>query len=128
MPDKKMGKKQKDTLKKLLMEIKENILHDIRNMTAGNGDGGDQHDDLPQGHGLHMADFATDMYDREFALGLASNDRELLQKVETALKKMEDDSYGLCSHCHQPIPSVRLEAIPYVETCLGCQEKIEQGS
>ena len=34
-----------------------------------------------------MADLATDSYDREFSLGLASNDRDLLAQINDALKK-----------------------------------------
>ena len=127
MTEKKPNKKQKDNYKKSLIAIKENIVHDIKNMTGGNSsDSKELVEELAGGHGLHMADFATDMYDREFNLGLASNDRELLQKVDKALKRIEEDSYGLCVDCQQAIPAARLEAIPYVETCLKCQEKIEQ--
>ncbi len=126
MTEKKLGKRQKDQFKKVLIEIKENILHDIKNMTGSNGESSEPSEELSGGHGLHMADFATDMYDREFNLGLASNDRELLQKVDNALKRMEDDNYGICVECQEVIPAARLEAIPYVETCLKCQEKLEQ--
>jgi RNA polymerase-binding protein DksA len=95
-------------------------------MTTGNGSDSEKGpEEVPVGHGLHMADVATDMYDREFNLGLASNDRELLQKVQKALKRLEEDNYGICTECNHAIPPARLEAIPYVETCLKCQEKIE---
>lgn len=72
-----------------------------------------------------MADVATDMYDREFSLGLASNEREVLQRVDLALRKIEDKSFGMCIECSKPIVEARLKAIPYVETCLKCQEKLE---
>ncbi|HPN57003.1 MAG TPA: TraR/DksA family transcriptional regulator [Candidatus Omnitrophota bacterium] len=121
------NKKQKDVYRKSLLEIKEKIVHDIKNMTGGkSSESKEPLEEFSGGHGLHMADFATDMYDREFTLGLASNDRELLQKVDKALKRIEEDNYGLCVECQQPISEVRLEAIPYVETCLQCQEKLEQ--
>lgn len=129
MTEKKMNKKQKDDYRKLLLGIKEDILHDIKNMTAGNSsDSKEAQNETSVGHGLHMADVATDMYDREFTLGLASNDRELLGKVDKALKRMEDETYGQCIHCNKLIPEARLEAIPYVETCLQCQEKLETKS
>jgi len=65
------------------------------------------------------------MYDREFNLGLESTEREVLQKIEQALKRIDDKIFGACSECEKPIPLVRLNAIPYVETCLKCQEEIE---
>ena len=108
------------------MKIKEETLNDIKQMSSDNSvTQKDVSGEASSGHALHMADVATDMYDREFSLGLASNDRELLYKVEGALKRIEDHSFGLCNECRKPITIARLKALPYVETCLKCQEKIE---
>ena len=80
MNSKGMDKKQLAEFQKQLVELREKILHDIKNMSAVNSaDHKDTTGDV-SGHALHMADVATDMYDREFNLGLASNDRELLLK------------------------------------------------
>ena len=126
MNSKSMDKKQLAEFQKQLVELREKILHDIKNMSAVNSaDHKDTTGDV-SGHALHMADVATDMYDREFNLGLASNDRELLFKIEGALKRVESRAFGLCSHCHKPVPLVRLKAIPYAETCLKCQEELEK--
>jgi DnaK suppressor protein len=128
MPDKKMEKKQLELFKKSLLKIKEDIVHDIKNMNSVNSvDNKDVMGDI-SGHALHMADVATDMYDREFTLGLASNDREILNKIEDALKRLGDKSFGLCIRCKKPITLARLKAIPYVETCLKCQEQLEKKS
>ena len=125
MPDKKMDKKAREQYRKTLLKIKEEISHDIRQMASDNSaDKKDTQGDV-SGHALHMADVASDMYDREFSLGLASNDRELLHKVDMALKRIEQKKFGFCTECHKPIPVIRLKAIPYAETCLKCQEKIE---
>ena len=124
MPVKKLDKKKLDYYKKLLMKLKESFMHDITNMSkdpgSHNGDSGDI-----SGHVLHMADVATDMYDREFNLGLASSEREVLGKIEQALKRIEEKTFGACMECEKSIPSARLKALPYTETCLKCQEKIE---
>ena len=108
--------------KKLLFKIKEQITGDIRGLSDENtGSGNDRGGDV-SGHALHMADVATDMYDREFTLGLAANDRELLHQVNEALERIEDGNYGLCITCKKPIPATRLKAIPHAQTCLKCQE------
>ena len=124
MPGKSLDKKKLDYYKKLLLKLKESFLHDITNMSkdpgSQNGDSGDI-----SGHVLHMADVATDMYDREFNLGLASSEREVLNKIEQALKRIDEKSFGACVECEKPIPTARLKALPYTETCLKCQEKIE---
>ena len=109
------------------MKLKANIAQDINSMSKNPGSNGDDSRDV-SGHVLHMADVATDMYDREFNLGLASNEREVLQRIESALKKIDAKEFGLCSACGKKIAVARLKAIPYVENCLKCQEKIEEGA
>ncbi len=124
MPAKKLDKKKLEYYKKLLLTLKESFVHDINNMAkdpgSQNGDSGDI-----SGHVLHMADVATDMYDREFNLGLASSEREVLHRIDQALKRIEEKTFGACTECEKTIPGVRLKALPYAETCLKCQEKIE---
>ena len=101
--------------KKLLLKIKEQITGDIRGLSEDNtGSGNDRGGDV-SGHALHMADVATDMYDREFTLGLAANDRELLYQVNEALDRIEEGNYGLCVTCKKPIPATRLKAIPHAQ-------------
>jgi RNA polymerase-binding protein DksA len=119
-----MDKKKIDYYKKHLMKLKEKAVRDITNMSkdpgAQNGDSGDV-----SGHVLHMADVATDMYDREFNLGLASSERQVLARIDQALKRIEEQTFGTCLECKKPIPETRLKALPYVQTCLKCQEKLE---
>ena len=71
------------------MKLKESFVSDIRNMSQSqnpdNNDSGDV-----SGHVQHMADVATDMYDKEFNLGLAANEREVLHRIDQALKKIDE--------------------------------------
>ena len=125
MLEKRMDTKSFQFYRKLLLKIKEDTLHDIKQMATDNsGSHKDTSGDV-SGHALHMADVATDMYDREFSLGLASNDRELLYKVDQALNRIANKTFGICRECKKLIPLARLKAIPYTETCLKCQEKLE---
>jgi len=123
MTFKKLDKKKLESYKKDLHKLKESHVSDIKNMahnTSSTEDSGDV-----SGHVLHMADVATDMYDKEFNLGLASVEREVLAKIDKALKRISEQTYGQCLHCEKSIPAARLKAIPYVETCLKCQEELE---
>lgn len=114
-----------DVYKKLLLNIKEKITGDIRNLSNdNNGSGNDRGGDV-SGHALHMADVATDMYDREFTLGLAANERELLFHVDEALMRVVEGTYGVCTSCKKNIPVTRLKAIPHAKLCLKCQEVFE---
>ena len=69
---------------------------------------------------------ATDTYDREFSLGLASNDRELLYELDDAMKKIEEGTFGICEECKSVISQTRLKAVPYARLCVKCQEKKEK--
>ncbi|MFT5208120.1 MAG: DnaK suppressor protein [Candidatus Omnitrophota bacterium] len=78
------------------------------------------------GYSLHMADQASDNYDREFLLSLADNERESLGKIEDALLRIEEKTYGICAGCEKPILKARLKAVPFVDNCVPCQEAIEK--
>ncbi len=127
MPENKMDQNKLEQIQKDLLNFKADILHDIKNMDADNSAEGQGRSDSSVGHGMHIADAASEMYDREFSLNLASNDRELLQKVDEALKRMEEKIYGLCTNCKSAIPYARLKALPYAENCVKCQEELENG-
>ena len=80
------------------------------------------------GYTLHMADLATDTYDREFSLGLISNEHKILYEIDDALKRIEEGRYGVCEECSKPISKSRLRAIPYTRLCLKCQKEKERRS
>jgi RNA polymerase-binding protein DksA len=66
----------------------------------------------------HLADTASDTYDREFDEGLEEDAERLLREIEAALRRIESDSYGTCEICGKPIAEERLEAIPYTTLCI----------
>ena len=127
MPGKKLDQKKLDYYKKLLLKLRDDLVHDIRNMSDNTSGSTNDSSDV-SGHVQHMADVATDMYDKEFSLGLASHDREVLQKINTALKRIEEGTYGLCLATGKPISQARLKAIPYAEYCLKYQEELENSN
>ncbi|MGB0206657.1 MAG: RNA polymerase-binding protein DksA [Candidatus Puniceispirillaceae bacterium] len=62
------------------------------------------------------------------ALDLRTRDRErkLLQKIETALRRIEDGSYGFCEETDEPISLARLEARPIATMTIDAQERHEK--
>ncbi|MBP9733109.1 MAG: TraR/DksA C4-type zinc finger protein [Candidatus Omnitrophica bacterium] len=80
------------------------------------------------GYSLHMADQATDNYDREFALNLAGNEQEFLYKIDEALKRIEEKTYGVCIECSKAINKNRLKVVPFAEYCITCQEAQEKNN
>ena len=74
-----------------------------------------------------VADMAVESYTKEFMFGKSSGDRVVLQMVNEALDRIEDESFGTCVHCGDPIQPKRLEAVPWAQYCLRCQGLQEKG-
>lgn len=65
----------------------------------------------------------------ERSLGLLVMDRDLevLEEVHAALARMNQNEYGLCQICEDPINPRRLDAIPWTRRCIGCQTAADGG-
>jgi DnaK suppressor protein len=70
-------------------------------------------------------DRASDLETLEVAAKVAASERRLVEKIHSALERIDLGTYGLCEACGAPIPAARLEAKPSVSLCLRCQEAHE---
>lgn len=124
---KKFTKKDLKEFKKIVQKKKEQILDDLKHI-ADDTLRKSQKEALGDisGYTYHMADVATDNYDREFSLGLASDERKSLYELDDALKRIEDGSFGICNDCKGTITKVRLKAVPSARLCIKCQQKREK--
>jgi RNA polymerase-binding protein DksA len=124
---KKFTKKDLKEFKKIVQKEKEQILDDLKHI-ADDTLRKSQKEALGDisGYTYHMADVATDNYDREFSLGLASDERKSLYELDDALKRIEDGSFGICNDCKGTITKVRLKAVPSARLCIKCQQKREK--
>jgi DnaK suppressor protein len=118
-----LDKKELEKYKKILLEIRQKISGDLQHLEGDslNTNQRDSSGDL-SGYSFHMADMATDNFDREFTLGLASNEQQNLNTIDVALRKIEEGTYGFCEDCSKPIPMKRLTAMPHARLCIKCQE------
>lgn len=73
----------------------------------------------------HPADMGDELFERSKDTALLDNAKLLLAQVETALEKIENGNYGVCSKCGKTIPIERLETIPWAEACIECQREDE---
>ena len=64
------------------------------------------------------ADAGTATFEREKDLSIENNVRDLLQKIDRAIKRVEDGTYGMCERCGKPIEKARIKALPYVDLCI----------
>lgn len=76
-------------------------------------------------YSMHMADAATDSFDRDVVLGLVSFEQEGLYEIDAALKRIEDGTYGICELTGKPIAWERLEAIPWTRFSIEAENQIE---
>jgi len=73
-----------------------------------------------------LADRASAETDRSIELRTRDRERKLLQKIESALRRIEDGSYGYCEVTAEPINLERLEARPIATLSLEAQERHER--
>ena len=123
----KFTKKELNDFKKLILNKKEEILEGIKHISEDTLKKSQKEaaGDISS-YTYHMADVATDTYDREFSLGLASTGREALYELDDAMKKIEDGIFGICEECKGGIAKNRLKVVPHARFCVKCQEKKER--
>jgi RNA polymerase-binding protein DksA len=112
--------------KVLLLEERQHVVAAIQNL----------HDDHPgslvdesgdeTAFDNHLADTATETYDRELDYTLEENSGHLLADIDAALLRIQDGTYGTCTNCANQIPAERLEARPWATNCIGCQRERER--
>ncbi|GAB6183088.1 RNA polymerase-binding protein DksA [Thermodesulfovibrio hydrogeniphilus] len=104
-------------IKKLLLKQKEQILIDAGIMKSN----------LPSDSNLsEIGDIASQEIDRSFLLRLRDRERKLLKKIEKAIEKIENGTYGICESCGAEIPIKRLKARPVTDLCIECKQEQEE--
>ncbi len=106
--------KEKETLAAELNELNEGNL----NMLQSDMSGETAHDE-------HLADSGTATFERERDLTLENNIKDMLNRIEVALAKMDKSTYGVCDRCGGSIDPARLKAVPYANLCITCKKEEE---
>jgi YteA family regulatory protein len=115
-----------DRFREALLEERTRVqaaLENLQEETSGtlSEDAGEQ-----SAYDNHLADTATETYDRELDYTLEENSQHVLAEIEAALKRIEEGTYGICSNCGNQIPEERLEALPWATLCIDCQRDLER--
>jgi DnaK suppressor protein len=77
---------------------------------------------------IHMAELGSDNFEQEFTLSLMETDEDTLGRIDAALERIDEGSFGTCVQCEGAIPKARLNAIPYTPVCIKCAEAQENHS
>jgi RNA polymerase-binding protein DksA len=118
MAQAKLTKKEVDDLRTRLLEERSELQDQLT--TIEDSSFSATQSDLSGDVGLddESADAGTATFEREKDLSIEQNVRDLLQKVDRALKRIEAGTYGVCDRCGKPIEKARVKALPYVDLCI----------
>jgi DnaK suppressor protein len=70
-----------------------------------------------------FVDQASDDNEVHVNIRLRQTDAKLLRAIESALARIENGSYGVCTMCEDEISVARLKAVPWTSLCIACKEK-----
>ena len=112
-----MNDRQREYFCKKLLDWKEEILRSSRE-TLENLQESEQHPDL--------TDRASSETDRALELRARDRQRKLIAKIDAALERIEDGSYGYCEETGEPISVKRLDARPIATLSVEAQERHEK--
>jgi len=73
-----------------------------------------------------LGDQASAEIDRNFMLKLKGRERKLLKKIDEAIEKIDNGTYGICENCGEEINIKRLEARPVTTMCIECKTEQEE--
>jgi DnaK suppressor protein len=104
--------------RKLLLEEKQRIINNSKN--ALKNELALSPDDLPD-----ETDLAASEVNQNLVFKLRDRERQLLAKIDEAMERIEDGSFGTCMDCEEPIEIRRLEARPVSTLCIACKERQE---
>lgn len=74
---------------------------------------------------IDEVDIAQNLIIKEMEEKLSLREKDVCSKINSALQRIEEGTFGLCEECDEPIAEGRLYAIPYSTTCISCAEHQE---
>src|SRR5256714_13639631 len=113
-----MNERQRDYFRKKLLDWKEDILKEAKETLQHLQDENQNHPDL--------ADRASSETDRAIELRARDRQRKLIAKIDEALARLDDGTYGYCEETGEPIALKRLEARPIATLTIEAQERHER--
>jgi DnaK suppressor protein len=113
-----MSDRQRDYFRRKLLHWKEEILRESRETLTALQNENENHPDI--------ADRASSETDRAIELRARDRQRKLISKIDSALSRIEDGTYGYCEETGEPIALKRLDARPIATLSVEAQERHER--
>ncbi len=118
-----MSTKKQEALRKMLMDKKREIWNDIKEKLFQQL-GKDYRSEIDTV--LDEGDKALSDLAEETGLTLVDLRKETLEKIDHALKKLDEGTYGICEDCGNEISEQRLKALPFAVHCVECKQRREE--
>ncbi len=113
-----MNERQRDYFRRKLLAWRESIIAESKETLTALQNESENHPDI--------ADRASSESDRAIELRARDRQRKLIAKIESALQRLDDGTYGYCEETGEPISLRRLEARPIATLSLEAQERHER--
>jgi RNA polymerase-binding protein DksA len=121
-----MNKRKSAKFKKLLEQEKTVLEKQYRDLEEGNLHASQSEFSGEMPFEEEYAASGTTTFERERDLSLSENVKDILQRVNEALDRIESGNFGVCEICGGSIPEERLQALPYANLCITCKQKEEK--
>jgi DnaK suppressor protein len=114
-----LSKAELEHFRSILAEKRDHLLHEAKRTleTEMVIDSDERMDEVDQ---------ASSEYMQSFSFRLRGRERYLMDKIELALRKLDEGNYGACEECDEQISLKRLEARPEAQLCIQCKEAQEK--
>jgi DnaK suppressor protein len=104
-----------NNFKKILQDKQDELEHIVRNRDA-----------ITIEKSADALDEVQHAAERELAIRNLDRESNLLRNVRSALRRIQDGSFGVCLHCDEEISPKRLAAVPWAPYCIQCQEQADR--
>jgi DnaK suppressor protein len=115
-----MAKRESDERAETLRKMLEDRRHEVAEKRR------ELREDLAQQERANVnEEEGADQFARGLDFALTEMKSKQLERIQDALARLDEGTYGICEDCNNPIASARLRALPFAECCVSCQERRE---
>ncbi|MCA9661750.1 MAG: TraR/DksA C4-type zinc finger protein [Myxococcales bacterium] len=114
-----LNKAQQEKFRKILLDKRKNLIEQAQRTLESDMvlSPDDRFDEVDQ---------ASSEYMQAFSFRLRGRERFLMDKIDLALRKLDEGIYGICEECEEMISIKRLQARPEAPLCIQCKEAQER--
>ncbi len=104
-----------------LIELRANLMDQIERVRSRGGE--PERTFVP----TDLADEATDLFEKTKRESLVRTLQDTVRRIDAALERIENGTYGYCANCGHAIPKERLDVLPYADSCVQCVDEPNNG-